>query len=239
MSGEAASEVPAARRERARRPARHGPLYALLWLVGWLLFLIWFRLRVRGRLRPLPAGPLVVAANHASFLDPVALGLALTRPVTWLVTSEVFDRPAYRLWMALFDCIKVQAGAVNVAAMRRALDTLEAGGVVGIFPEGRISDDGRLLEGQLGVASLLLQAGAPVLTAGIVGTFDALPRGGGFPKPRRIEVRFSRLIEPDRVAAGLAPREARRALRDAVMTAIAAVLPRRMGGQLEEAPSSA
>ncbi|MBL8840204.1 MAG: 1-acyl-sn-glycerol-3-phosphate acyltransferase [Planctomycetes bacterium] len=213
-------------------------VHAALWLFGALLCALWFRLRTRFRPSPFPRGALVVAANHVSYLDPLVLGLAVRRRVTFLVTSNVFDAPVYRLWMRLFGCIRVQEGATNVEAMRRALAALERGRVVGIFPEGGISDDGQLREGQLGVASLLLQGGAPVLTAAIVGTHDALPRGGGFPKRRPVEVRFSRLVTPDDLVHDLVPREARRVLRDAVMAAIAEQLPARMGGQLAESPPS-
>jgi 1-acyl-sn-glycerol-3-phosphate acyltransferase len=205
--------------------------YVFFWIFGKLLFLLWFRLRVRGRPRPFPRGPLVLAANHVSFLDPVTLALSIRRPVTYMVTSSVFDRPAYRPWMRIFRCIRVEDDAINVEAMRRAVTVLRSGGVVGIFPEGGLSDDGRLKEGQLGVASLLLQGGAPVLTAGIVGTYEALPRHGGFPKPVAVEVRYSKLIAPAAIAAERTPRDARRELRDQVMAAIAAVLPERMGGQ--------
>ncbi len=209
-------------------------LHAALWFFTQGFCIAWFRFRVRRRPSPFPSGALVVAANHVSYLDPLMLGLAVRRRITFLVTSSVFDAPGYRFVMRLFGCIRVQDGATNVEAMRLALAALRRGRVVGIFPEGGISDDGRLREGQLGVASLLLQGGAPVLTAALVGTFDALPRGGGFPKPRAVEVRFSRVVTPAAAAPGVLPRDARRLLRDEVMTAIAEQLPARMGGQLAE-----
>ena len=112
--------------------------------------------------------------------------------------------------------------------MRRAFAVLKTGGVVGIFPEGGISDDQRLQEGQIGVASLLLQGGAPVLTAGLIGTHRALPRGSALPRPARLEVHFSDLVRPDELDAALAPRVARRELRDRVMAAIARGLPETM-----------
>jgi len=211
---------------------RYGPLrrllYALFWLLGNLLFRIWFRMRVVGRPRPFPRGPLVLAANHVSFLDPVALALAVPRRVTYLVTSSVYFQPLFRPWMWIFGCIPVQDGSVNVEAMRRAVAVLRRGDVVGIFPEGGISDDGRLREGEIGVASLLRQGGAPVLAAGIVGTFQALPRDASFPRPARVEIRFSRKIEFEARAAGAPPHEARRELRDRVMDAIARALPESM-----------
>ncbi len=213
-------------------------VHAALWVFGAAVCAVWFRLRARRRPAPFPRGALVVAANHVSYLDPLVLGLAVRRRVTFMVTSTVFDSPGYRLWMRVFGCIRVQDGATNVEAMRQALAVLARGRVVGIFPEGGISDDGRLREGQLGVASLLLQSGAPVLTAAIIGTHEALPRGGGFPKRLPVDVRFSRLVEPDVLVHDLVPREARRVLRDAVMAAIAEQLPARMGGQLAESSPS-
>jgi len=209
-------------------------LYLLLWLFGRLLFGLWFRFRVRSRPHPFPQGPLVVAANHVSYLDPIALGAALHRPITYLITSEVARQPLFRPWVWIFDCIVVEADAVNVEALREALKVLRGGGVVGIFPEGAISDSGRLAEGQLGVASLLLQGGAPVLCAGIVGTHEALPRGRRLPRRGTIEVRFGARIEPPARGGELPAREVRRVLRDQVMAAIAAQLPARMGGSAAE-----
>jgi 1-acyl-sn-glycerol-3-phosphate acyltransferase len=112
--------------------------------------------------------------------------------------------------------------------MRRALAVLRSGGVIAIFPEGGISDDGRLREGQIGVASLLLQGGAPVVAAGIVGTYAALPKGRALPRPAKIEVHFTDVVRPDDLAADRPPRETRRELRDRVMAAIARGLPESM-----------
>jgi 1-acyl-sn-glycerol-3-phosphate acyltransferase len=203
-------------------------LYAPLWLLMNGLFRVYFRMRVRGRPRPFPRGPLVVAANHCSYLDPLLLGLALPRRVVFLVTSSVYYRRFYRPWMWFFRAIPVQDDSVNVDAMRRALAVLAAGGVVGIFPEGGIGGDGRLREGQIGVASLLLLGGAPVLTAGLVGTHEAMPRERKLPRPVRLEVRFSEVVRPEAVDAGRSHRDARRVLRDRVMASIERVLPERM-----------
>jgi 1-acyl-sn-glycerol-3-phosphate acyltransferase len=203
-------------------------LYVFFWLLGNLLFRIWFRMRVFGRPKPFPSGPLVVAANHVSFLDPVVLALSIPRPVTYLVTSSVYFQPLYRPWMWVFGCVPVNDGSVNVEAIKRAVAALRRGEVVGIFPEGGLSPDGRLQEGQIGVATLLRQGEATVLAAGIVGTREALPRGGGYPRPRKVVVRFSESIVPGAVDGGLAPHDARRLLRDRVMAAIGRVLPESM-----------
>lgn len=215
-----------------RRGAETGPirrgLYVVLWVLVNAFFRVCFRMRVRGRPRPFPSGPLVVAANHTSYLDPIVLSAAVPRRVHFLVTSMVHDQFFYRPWMWFFGSIPVQEGSVNVEAMRRALAVLRSGGVIAIFPEGGISDDGRLKEGQIGVASLLLQGGAPVVAAGIVGTHAALPKGRALPRLAKIEVRFTDVVRPDDLAADRPPRETRRELRDRVMAAIARGLPESM-----------
>jgi len=212
--------------------ANYGPirrlLYFLLWSPTNLFFRAWLRLRVRGRPHPFPRGPLVLAANHCSFLDPVILGLTVPRRVVYLVTSSVYYRPLYRPWMWFFGCIPVHDGSVNVEAMRAALAALRRGEVVGIFPEGGLSDDGRLKEGQIGVASLLLLGDAPVQTVAIVGTRKSFPRGAKFPRPARVEVIYSDVVRPDGVDGSLDARARRRVLRDRVMAAIAKALPEGM-----------
>lgn len=223
----------------AREPVDedYGPirsiLYVVLWLLANLFFRIWLRLRVRGRPRPFPKGALVVAANHCSFIDPLILGVTVPRRVVYLVTSSVYDLPFYRPWMWLFGCIRVQDDSVNVEAMHAALAALRRGQVVGIFPEGGLADGGRLKEGQIGVASLLLLGNAPVQTLAIVGTHEALPRARKFPRPTRVEVVYSDVVSPADVERSLDPRARRRLLRDRVMASIAKALPEGMRPQPE------
>lgn len=203
-------------------------LYFVMWALGNLFFRVWLRLRVRGRPRPFPRGPLVVAANHCSFLDPLLLAVTVPRRVVYLVTSSVYDLPFYRPWMWLFGCIRVNDDSVNVEAMHAALAALRRGQVVGIFPEGGLADDGRIKEGHIGVASLLLLGDAPVQTLAIVGSHDAMSRGVKFPRPVRVEVVYSDVIRPGEVESNLDARTRRRALRDRVMGAIERALPERM-----------
>lgn len=205
-----------------------GCVYALLWLAANLFFRVWLRLRVRGRPRPFPKGALVVAANHCSFIDPLILGVTVPRRVVFLVTSSVYYLPFYRPFMWLFGCIPVHEGSVNVEAIHAALAALRRGQVVGIFPEGGLADDGRMKEGAIGVASLLLLGDAPVQTIAIVGTHEALPRGVKVPRPVRVEIRYSDVIRPADVDGTLDPRARRRVLRDRVMASIAKALPERM-----------
>jgi 1-acyl-sn-glycerol-3-phosphate acyltransferase len=152
----------------------------------------WFALRVEG-LEHLPAdGPYLVAANHHNYLDGVVLGVALPRPVAFLVMPRVWRAtPLHPLLHRHLGSIPLNLDGADVGALRGALRALEAGGVVGIFPEGPFSVAGRLEQGRPGVGLLALRAGVPVVPAGISGTYQALVgRRGYIPRRHPLSVRF-------------------------------------------------
>jgi 1-acyl-sn-glycerol-3-phosphate acyltransferase len=107
------------------------------------------------------------------------------------------------------------------AALATALQALGDGLVFGVYPGGTRSRDGRLYKGRTGIAWLALEAGVPVVPAGLVGTDRVQPVGARFPRPRRgVRVRFGDPLHPGRYA-GLRPAQARRQLTDDVMHAVA------------------
>lgn len=125
--------------------------------------------------RPLPSGPVIVAANHRSFLDPLVVGSTMTRRVFFVMAREHYERPLLNRFYRLERCIPVDDTRDNRGALRAGKAVLDAGRVLGIFPEGRISRDGRLQRGQPGVAWLAQRTGAPVVPLYIGGTREALP----------------------------------------------------------------
>ena len=157
--------------------------YWLLWAGLRLVFRICFRLRIEGA--PPRAGAFVLAANHASFLDPVLLGTAVRRRVVYLMTAVVWRSPKLG-WFY----IPLAASGGNRDALRAARLVLQQGRVIGIFPEGGVSRDGLPLLGSAGAVSLVLNEGVPIVPVGIVGAYDAMPPGAAFPRPRRITIRF-------------------------------------------------
>ncbi len=161
---------------------------ALRAVVRVLLF-IWFRL-TGSCAAPLPRGPVVFAPNHRSLLDPVVVQVVCQRRLVFMITNKWYSRPSLRWFFRFMRCIPVEDGARNRAALDRALTALGAGHSVAIFPEGRISADGRLGEFVPGVVALARRAGVPIVPVGVVGTREALPRGARIPRPCRITVRF-------------------------------------------------
>lgn len=176
-------------------------------------------LRVEGVENIPPAGPLLIAANHASNLDPLA-GWAAVYPARrmWAIAkSELWHGPLMRAVMEMMRGIPVRRGGADRATIRRALDMLRAGEAVGIFPEGTRSRDGRLQPAQPGLALLVQRSGAPVLPVAIVGTHAMLPPGRSVPRRGQVIVAFGK---PLRFDPG-APREV---VLESVMAAIAEVM---------------
>jgi 1-acyl-sn-glycerol-3-phosphate acyltransferase len=144
---------------------------------------LWFRPTVEG-LENVPPGAVILASNHLSFLDSLLFGAVLSRRITFLAKSSYFNRPGIQgrlvgwFFRALGQVpIDRSGGSAGDGALRSGLTVLRQGGVLGIYPEGTRSPDGRLYRGRTGVARLALTTGAAVLPVGITGTDVAQPPG--------------------------------------------------------------
>jgi 1-acyl-sn-glycerol-3-phosphate acyltransferase len=133
-----------------------------------------YRLEVRGQEHVPPVGPLVVAANHDSVLDPFVLAAAIPRPTRYLGKAGLWRVPLLRRWLDDVEAIPVERGRSDVGAIEAAIAALEAGEVVSIFPEGGVAHDGLWLRG---AARLALATGAPLLPVRLLDTRKALGRG--------------------------------------------------------------
>ena len=184
----------------------------------------WFDLRVEGFERLPAAGPYLVAANHHNYLDGVVLAAALPRPIAFLVMPRVWRATPLHPWLHRhLGSIPLRLERPDVGALRRALRALEAGRVVGIFPEGPFSVRGRLERGLPGVGLLAARAGVPVVPAGIRGTYQALVgRRGYIPRRHPLAVHFG---PPRRFAVEGYGRRVRSSITQRIMDDIAALLP--------------
>jgi 1-acyl-sn-glycerol-3-phosphate acyltransferase len=179
---------------RSQDPTRESiPLSAVRHGVALLLRVI-FRIRVIGADHLPKHGPVLVAGNHTGFLDGPIVFMFLPRPSSFLVKSELYSGPWAKV-LAFARQIPVRRGAPDRTALRRALDVLAAGGVLGVFPEGT-RGEGRLESVQHGIGYLALRAGCPVVPVVCLGTADALPHGKALPRLRApIDVVFGPAFE--------------------------------------------
>jgi 1-acyl-sn-glycerol-3-phosphate acyltransferase len=211
------------------------PLYRWLRLACKPLLKKLFNLRVTG-VEHLPAsGPFIVAANHHNYVDGVVLGVAVPRPIAFLVMPRVFNAsPLHPPFHRRIGSIPVNLERPDPGAIKRVLRVLEDGRVVGIFPEGPFSREGRLVSGQPGVAMLALRSGIPVVPAAIAGTYEALV-GRRFYVPRRhpLSVRFGTPMHFGRARHHRVPRAEREELTRRIMNEIAILL----GAERERIPA--
>ncbi|MEU2879623.1 lysophospholipid acyltransferase family protein [Streptomyces sp. NPDC007070] len=195
-------------------------------LLGPLLRVV-FRPRIEG-LEHVPAsGPAIVAGNHLSFSDHFLMPAILRRRITFLAKAEYFTGPGLkgRLTAAFFR----SAGQIPVdrsgkeagrAAIREGLGVLRRGELLGIYPEGTRSPDGRLYKGKVGVAVMAIEAGAPVVPCAMIGTFEAQPPGRVVPRIRPVVIRFGKPLDFSRFAGMTEQKAVLRAVTDEIMYAI-------------------
>ncbi len=151
-------------------------------LLGPLLRVV-YRPEARG-LENIPAeGPFIVAANHLSFVDSLFMPLLCPRDVVFLGKADYFESWRTRWFFQSAGVIPVrrEGGSSSEAAMLAGIRALREGQVVGIYPEGTRSPDGRLYRGKTGVARMAIEAQVPVVPVAILGTPDVMPLDSKMP----------------------------------------------------------
>ncbi|AXE25364.1 1-acyl-sn-glycerol-3-phosphate acyltransferase [Streptomyces globosus] len=194
--------------------------------LGPLLRLL-FRPRIEGLEYVPDEGAAIVAGNHLSFSDHFLMPAVLRRRITFLAKAEYFTGPGLKGRLTAF--FFRSAGQIPVdrsgreagrAALREGLEVLSRGELLGIYPEGTRSHDGRLYKGKVGVAAMALGAGVPVVPCAMVGTFEVQPPGRKIPRIRRVTIRFGRPLDFSRYAGMEGERAVLRAVTDEIMYAI-------------------
>jgi len=161
-----------------------------------------FRPWVEGEENIPTEGAAIFASNHLSFSDSIFLPLVVSRRVTFLAKSDYFTGRGFkgRATAAFFKgagqlSVDRSGGRAGLAAVNSGLKVLRRGELLGIYPEGTRSPDGRLYRGRTGVARMALQADCPVLPVAMIGTDKAQPSGKRVPKIMRIGVRIGKPLD--------------------------------------------
>jgi 1-acyl-sn-glycerol-3-phosphate acyltransferase len=166
-----------------------GILYSVSKTICQIILRIICHVRFFGQ-NSIPAeGPVILASNHISYLDPVLVGLTTKRKVYFMARESLFRIPVFGWIIRHVSAFPIKRdGVSDASAIKRSLKLLKKGEVVGIFPEGTRSTAGNLLEAQAGIGMIALKSQAAVIPIFIKGADKALPRGAKMIKPARIEV---------------------------------------------------
>lgn len=167
--------------------------YEVIWLAARTLYGVLFRYRTFNAHRAPTAGPLLVIANHQSYLDPPAVSFALPRRhLTFLAKAQLFVNPIFGNLIRLLNSVPIQ-GTGETAPIRTALEVLSRGGAVLIFPEGSRTLDGAMHPFRRGAWLILTKSKCTVLPVAIEGAYDAFPRKK---KPRLFRPVWTNVGEP-------------------------------------------
>lgn len=157
-----------------------------------LVFLLWLRYQCRGLHNVPRSGGGLVLVNHQSFLDPLLVGLPLQRPVSYLARDTLFPIPLVGWVLRKTYVMPINRDAASTASIREALQRMQHGFLVGIFPEGTRCIDGEVGEFKPGFVSLIRRLNLPVYPVGVAGAHEAMPRGGLRLLPRPVRVVFGK-----------------------------------------------
>jgi len=172
-------------------------LYRFGKLLSWIAARAIGRMTVIGRENIPREGGVMVCANHISYADPPVLGAASRRPLHYMAKIELFQIPVLGKLIEWVGAFPVQQRTADRAALKKAIEYLEKGEVVGMFPEGQRIYGGQLGEPLPGVGMIVLRAKAPVIPAALINTDKFLPPHKLLPKFSRVKVVFGEPVKLD------------------------------------------
>ncbi|MFL5824572.1 MAG: 1-acyl-sn-glycerol-3-phosphate acyltransferase [Solirubrobacteraceae bacterium] len=190
QSAPAVQDAPDAFHRRARQSGVNLFVYLIARAVLQPFFHLYFRMRRIGLEYVPRTGPVIVAANHRSFLDPFVIGTMARRPMYYMAKKELFAKRWQAWFLSALGAFPVDRGASDEESMKTAKAILDRGGIVLVFPEGTRIRPGGLGTPHRGVGRLALQTGAPVVPVAVIGTEDV--RRGWRIRPRKIRIRAGR-----------------------------------------------
>ncbi len=194
--------------------------YSFICFLARILLKSLFRIRVKGAENIPRAGPFIIAPNHISFLDPVAVGAFVPRDLYYMSRDTLFDIPFLKWLLRLCQAFPVKRDKPHPQTMNRALAVLSSGKGLLLFPEGTRSISGKLLKGNPGLGMLASAAAAPVIPTLIVGTKKALPVNAHWIRLETVQVQFGKPVFPAPIKKNRDRRQIYQALTDEVMKRI-------------------
>ena len=166
----------------------------LSYRIGWTCFRVmyatFFRWRVFNAERVPLQGGVILASNHASFLDPPLVGSGLNRGINYLARESLFRFPGMGALLRSWSAVPVDRDGGGAKGLKMILDRLLSGGAIILFPEGTRTKDGKLQPARSGIGLTVIKSTAPVVPVRVFGTFEAYGRNHKFPRPHRVAVKY-------------------------------------------------
>src|SRR5881296_1295876 len=169
-------------------------IYRFAWCWFRVVFTVYFRWRVYHPERVPRSGPVILAANHASFIDPPLVGAGANREINYLARESLFRFPVVGAILREVNSVPVDRDGCGAAVLKSILGRLLDGGVIILFPEGTRTRDGRLQPARSGIGLTVIKSDAPVVPVRVFGTFEAYGRHLKFPRPHPIAVKYGQPI---------------------------------------------
>ncbi len=207
----------------------------IAYYIGWCgyrtLFKSYFRWRVYNAERVPLEGGVILASNHASFLDPPLVGAGVRRGINYLARENLFRFPVMGWVLRQWQVVPVDRDGGGAKGLKAILDRLLAGGAIILFPEGTRTRDGKLQPARPGIGLTVIKSAAPVVPVRVFGTFEAYGRHLRIPRPRRVAVKygqpmdFAQLRAEARVCSKPRLKDIYQQVADELMAAIAKLEP--------------
>jgi 1-acyl-sn-glycerol-3-phosphate acyltransferase len=208
------------------------PVYFIGWCFFRLMYATYFHWRVFNAERVPLTGGVILAANHASFLDPPLVGSGLRRQINYLARASLFRYPGVGWLLRNWNSVPVERDGGGAAGLKAILDRLLAGGAIILFPEGTRTKDGKLQPARSGIGLTVIKSDAVVIPARTFGTFECYNRKIKFHLPKQLAVKYGEPMRFEKLRAEAKncskPRlkEIYQEVADEIMAAIAKLEPR-------------
>lgn len=170
-------------------------VYRVTWIILRCIFGTYFRWRLHGVDNVPVTGPVILAANHASFMDPPMIGSSLPRPINYLARESLFRFPLFGWYLRQLNSVPVDRDGAGAKGLKMILDRLLKGGGIILFPEGTRTPDGNFLPARSGIGLTVIKSDAPVVPVRVLGTYAAYNRNMIIPRPRRVQVVFGQPMD--------------------------------------------
>src|SRR5215831_5111975 len=169
--------------------------YFLGWTGFRAMYATYFRWRVFNPERVPLRGSVILASNHASFLDPPLVGSGLKRDINYLARDTLFRFPGIGWLLRQWNSVPVDREGGGAAGLKAILDRLLAGGAIILFPEGTRTKDGKLQPARSGIGLTVIKSEAVVVPVRVFGTYEAYGRHIKIPLPHRIAVKYGKPMD--------------------------------------------